>query len=145
MANLFQRGASGAHRDAFALGERGNILHHLDQAAIIPHVAESESRKAPFEVCTWDAPHPYPCFHPERTPLTCPNVSSRLLVSKIVAALCLHLDKLSTTCGGICEHTAVLHNSVDCNGCVQEFFHILHTRTEGDGRLPVACRCCFGA
>ena len=50
MANLFQRGASGAHRDAFALGERGNILHHLDQAAIIPHVAESESRKAPFEV-----------------------------------------------------------------------------------------------
>ncbi|CAL5229904.1 g13324 [Coccomyxa viridis] len=50
MANLFQRGASGAHRDAFALGERGNILHHLDQAAIIPHVAEAESKKAPFEV-----------------------------------------------------------------------------------------------
>ena len=49
MANLFQRGASGPHRDAFALGERGNILHHLDQAAIIPHVAESESKKAPFE------------------------------------------------------------------------------------------------
>lgn len=51
MANLFQRGGAGApHRDAFALGERGNILHHLDQAAIIPHVAESESKKAPFEV-----------------------------------------------------------------------------------------------
>ncbi|KAK9908133.1 hypothetical protein WJX75_003087 [Coccomyxa subellipsoidea] len=50
MANLFARGANAAHRDAFALGDRGNILHHLEQAAIIPHVAESESKKAPFEV-----------------------------------------------------------------------------------------------
>lgn len=50
MANLFARGGNAAHRDAFALGERGNILHHLEQAAIIPHVAESESKKAPFEV-----------------------------------------------------------------------------------------------
>lgn len=50
MANLFARGANAAHRDAFALGDRGNILHHLEQAAIIPHVAESESKKVPFEV-----------------------------------------------------------------------------------------------
>ena len=34
----------------FAVGNRAAILHHLDQAAIIPHVAESEGRKCPFEV-----------------------------------------------------------------------------------------------
>lgn len=63
MANLFQRGASGAHRDAFALGERGNILHHLDQAAIIPHVAEAESKKAPFEVCAPETCTFFLCLH----------------------------------------------------------------------------------
>jgi hypothetical protein len=60
VAGLFARGGGGANaaaaRDgsggAFALGERGNILHHLDQAAIIPHVAEAESKKAPPEVCS---------------------------------------------------------------------------------------------
>ena len=68
MANLFQRGASGPHRDAFALGERGNILHHLDQAAIIPHVAESESRKAPFEARPC-APVPACMHHMHHAPL----------------------------------------------------------------------------
>ena len=58
MAGLFQRGGAATHRDAFALGERGAILHHLDQAAIIPHVAESEARKAPFEV---QPARPLPC------------------------------------------------------------------------------------
>ena len=72
MANLFQRGASGAHRDAFALGERGNILHHLDQAAIIPHVAESESKKAPFEVHTQDVPPSSPAFLLKGNALTWP-------------------------------------------------------------------------
>ncbi len=66
MANLFARGANAAHRDAFALGDRGNILHHLEQAAIIPHVAESESKKAPFEVGPahpgpWSVSHHLPC------------------------------------------------------------------------------------
>lgn len=60
MAGLFQRGGAATHRDAFALGERGAILHHLDQAAIIPHVAESEARKAPFEVPP-ARPRPCPC------------------------------------------------------------------------------------
>lgn len=55
MANLFSRSAgSGATRkhsdEVFAVGDRGAILHHLDQAAIIPHVAESEHRKYPYEV-----------------------------------------------------------------------------------------------
>lgn len=55
MANLFVRASSTSHGDAFAMGERGNILHHLEQPAIIPHVAESESKKAPVEV----APTPH--------------------------------------------------------------------------------------
>ena len=36
--------------DAFALGERGALLHHLDQPAVIPHVAQSEGRRLPLEV-----------------------------------------------------------------------------------------------
>ncbi|KAK9822680.1 hypothetical protein WJX81_008329 [Elliptochloris bilobata] len=52
VANLLARAGGGtqaARRDAFALGDRGAILHHLDQAALIPHVAEAEGRKAPVE------------------------------------------------------------------------------------------------
>lgn len=52
MANLFARGGGAGQKkstDVFAVGERGAILHHLDQAAIIPHVAETESRKFPYE------------------------------------------------------------------------------------------------
>ena len=56
VANLFARAGGGtplARRDAFALGERGAILHHLDQAALIPHVVEAEGREAPVEArCT---------------------------------------------------------------------------------------------
>lgn len=53
MANLFNRaGGPGQKKTAevFAVGDRAAILHHLDQAAIIPHVAESENRKFPYEV-----------------------------------------------------------------------------------------------
>ena len=54
MANLFTRaGGAGLQKktaEVFAIGDRAAILHHLDQAAIIPHVAESESRKFPYEV-----------------------------------------------------------------------------------------------
>ena len=51
---FFQRAATGGQdrADAFALGDRGSILHHLDQPAIIPHVAESENKKFTFEVRT---------------------------------------------------------------------------------------------
>ena len=40
----------GHRNDAFALGERGALLHHLDQPAVIPHVAQSEGRRLPLEV-----------------------------------------------------------------------------------------------
>ena len=53
MSNIFQRGASTARKhglDAFTLGERAAILHHLDQAALIPNVVELENKKFPFEV-----------------------------------------------------------------------------------------------
>ena len=53
VANLLARAGGGtqaARHDAFALGDRGAILHHLDQAALIPHVVEAEGRKAPVEV-----------------------------------------------------------------------------------------------
>lgn len=55
MASLFSRatgvtGQRSAQASAFTVGDRGAILHHLDQAAIIPHVAESEKRKFPHEV-----------------------------------------------------------------------------------------------
>lgn len=49
---FFQRATTGGQdrADAFALGDRASILHHLDQPAIIPHVAESENKKFTFEV-----------------------------------------------------------------------------------------------
>lgn len=53
MANLFTRvGGPGQKKspDVFAVGDRAAILHHLDQAAIIPHIAEGENRKYPYEV-----------------------------------------------------------------------------------------------
>ncbi|KAK9819744.1 hypothetical protein WJX72_001832 [[Myrmecia] bisecta] len=48
---MFAR-ATQAHEkaDVFALGERAAILHHLDQAALIPHVLEAQNKKFPFEV-----------------------------------------------------------------------------------------------
>ena len=54
MMALFQRAAAGGQdrQDVFVVGDRGSILHHLDQPAIIPHVAESENKKFSFEVCT---------------------------------------------------------------------------------------------
>ena len=36
--------------DAFVLGERGALLHHLDQPAVIPHVAQQDGRRLPLEV-----------------------------------------------------------------------------------------------
>jgi hypothetical protein len=53
MMALFQRAAAGGQdrQDVFVVGDRGSILHHLDQPAIIPHVAESENKKFSFEVC----------------------------------------------------------------------------------------------
>ena len=52
MMALFQRAATGSQdrQDVFVLGDRASILHHLDQPAIIPHVAESENKKFSFEV-----------------------------------------------------------------------------------------------
>ena len=52
MMALFQRAATGGQdrQDVFVLGDRAGILHHLDQPAIIPHVAESENKKFSFEV-----------------------------------------------------------------------------------------------
>ena len=52
MMALFQRAAAGGQdrQDVFVLGDRAAILHHLDQPAIIPHVAESEHKKFSFEV-----------------------------------------------------------------------------------------------
>lgn len=62
MMALFQRAATGSpdRQDVFVLGDRASILHHLDQPAVIPHVAESENKKFSFEVhlCVWlSAPH----------------------------------------------------------------------------------------
>jgi hypothetical protein len=53
VANLFARATTSAaarRGEAFSLGERAAILHHLDQAALIPHVAKSEGKKFPYEV-----------------------------------------------------------------------------------------------
>ncbi|DBA84296.1 TPA: hypothetical protein ACH3X2_006350 [Trebouxia sp. C0005] len=52
MMALFQRAAAGGQdrQDVFVVGDRGSILHHLDQPAIIPHVAESENKKFSFEL-----------------------------------------------------------------------------------------------
>ncbi|KAK9786909.1 hypothetical protein WJX73_004682 [Symbiochloris irregularis] len=50
-ANLFARaGASGKRTDPFVLGDRAALLHHLDQAALIPRVAETEGRRFPIEM-----------------------------------------------------------------------------------------------
>jgi hypothetical protein len=43
-------GAAADKADAFVLGQRAGLLLHLDQAALIPHVVESEHRKFPYEV-----------------------------------------------------------------------------------------------
>lgn len=53
VSNIFQRGSASSKKhsmEAFALGDRAGILHHLDQAAIIPHIAETENKKFPYEV-----------------------------------------------------------------------------------------------
>ena len=53
VSNIFQRGSAASKKhniEAFALGDRAGILHHLDQAAIIPHIAETENKKFPYEV-----------------------------------------------------------------------------------------------
>lgn len=52
MMALFQRAATGSQdrQDVFVLGDRASTLHHLDQPAIIPHVAESENKKFSYEV-----------------------------------------------------------------------------------------------
>lgn len=34
----------------FELGERAAVLHQVDQPAIIPHLAEVEGKKFPYEV-----------------------------------------------------------------------------------------------
>ena len=51
---MFAKGLAAAavrdRSDAFQLGERGAVLGHLDQAAIIPHVATAEGHKYPYEV-----------------------------------------------------------------------------------------------
>lgn len=71
VANLWARAGGGpasVKLEAFALGERGALLHHLDQAALLPHVAESEGKRFPFEVrallCTLPASSACvtPCF-----------------------------------------------------------------------------------
>lgn len=50
-ANLFARAGAGSRKlDPFGLGDRAAILHHLDQAALIPRVAETEGRRFPIEV-----------------------------------------------------------------------------------------------
>lgn len=35
---------------AFALGERGGVLAQLDQSPIIPHMADMEGKRFPYEV-----------------------------------------------------------------------------------------------
>lgn len=70
-ANLFARaGATSRRADPFVLGDRAALLHHLDQAALIPRVAESEGRRFPIEVgsspvpAQLPLPPPYLSFHP---------------------------------------------------------------------------------
>lgn len=51
MLSLFGKSTGdGTRADVFAVGDRANILLHLDAAALIPHVAEAERRKFPAEV-----------------------------------------------------------------------------------------------
>ena len=51
---MFAKGLAAAavrdRSDAFQLGERAGVLSHLEQAAIIPHVATAEGQKFPYEV-----------------------------------------------------------------------------------------------
>jgi hypothetical protein len=35
---------------AFALGERGGVLAQVDQSPIIPHMADMEGKRFPYEV-----------------------------------------------------------------------------------------------
>jgi hypothetical protein len=35
---------------AFELGERGAVLLHVEQAPVVPHMAEAENRKLPYEL-----------------------------------------------------------------------------------------------
>lgn len=53
--SLFGRSGAEARAETFALGERGNILMHLDAAALIPHVVEAEGKKFPTEVGVFGA------------------------------------------------------------------------------------------
>lgn len=54
MMAMFAKGLAAAavrdKSDAFQLGERAAVLSHLEQAAIIPHVATAEGHKFPYEV-----------------------------------------------------------------------------------------------
>jgi hypothetical protein len=49
---LFSRGKEPikSRSSVFALGERINILKEIDQPALIPHIAEANSQKYPYEV-----------------------------------------------------------------------------------------------
>nr|CAD1839513.1 unnamed protein product [Ananas comosus var. bracteatus] len=51
-ASLFSRGKETlkSRSSVFALGERINILKEIDQPALIPHIAEANSLKYPYEV-----------------------------------------------------------------------------------------------
>ena len=48
--SLFSKASGDMRAEVFALGERANILLHLDAAALIPHVVEAEGKKFPPEV-----------------------------------------------------------------------------------------------
>ena len=48
--SLFSKASGDTRAEVFALGERANILLHLDAAALIPHVVEAEGKKFPPEV-----------------------------------------------------------------------------------------------
>ena len=88
MMGFFQRAATGGQdrADAFALGDRGSILHHLDQPAIIPHVAESENKKFSFEV-----------GHPTAKDLLCFVLKATFTTLTDLPSL-LNWQSLRTTC-----------------------------------------------
>lgn len=48
--SLFGKAASDTRAEVFSLGERGNILLHLEGAALIPHIVQAEGKKFPGEV-----------------------------------------------------------------------------------------------
>ena len=52
---MFSRGGADSKAEAWGLGERAQLLLHLDSAALIPHVLASQGRKLPIEVSTRDA------------------------------------------------------------------------------------------